>query len=82
MIKADAEVLLAKIRIDFASRARNGAIVLTKTQLTSRYAHNGKRGMSANDLYLRQIPHLIHAGQAKPLKKNGKLERYAFRVEA
>jgi hypothetical protein len=40
------------------------------------------QGMSVNDLYLKQIPHLIHAGQAKPLEKNGKLERYAFRLDS
>jgi hypothetical protein len=29
----------------------------------------------------KQIPYLIQIGQAKVLDKDGKLERYAFRVE-
>ena len=80
-IKNDAEVLLAKIRIDFRVLAKQGSIILSRTDLTSKYAHNGKRGTSIDDIYLKQIPYLIQIGQAKALPKKGKLERYAFRVE-
>jgi hypothetical protein len=82
-IKNDAEVLLAKIHIDFRTLAKNGSIVLSKSELTGKYANHGRRmGVRVDDIYLKQIPYLFQIGQAKALEKNGKLERYAFRVEA
>jgi hypothetical protein len=56
---------------------------LSKSQLTGKYANHGRRtGVRVDDVYLKQIPYLIRIGQAKALEKNGKLERYAFRVES
>lgn len=78
----DAEVLLATVRIEYQVSARDGAIILSRTDLTNRFAKNGRRGLTVDDLYLRLIPHLIRVGQAKALPKEGKLERYAFRVES
>jgi hypothetical protein len=82
-IANDAEVLLAKIRYDFAALNRNGSIVLSRTQLTSKYAAHGTRGRGLNvqDIYLRLIPYLIGRGDAQALPKEGKLERWAFRAE-
>jgi hypothetical protein len=39
-------------------------------------------GVTVDDIYLKQIPYLIRIGQAKALAKNGKLERYAFRLDS
>jgi len=82
-IKNDAEVLLAKVRVDFRTQAKNGSIILSKSQLTGKYANHGRRlGVTVDDIYLKQIPYLIRIGQAKALAKNGKLERYAFRLDS
>jgi Protein of unknown function (DUF3987) len=82
-IANDAEVLLAKIRCDFSASTRNAAIILSRTELTSKYANHGRRnyGLNVQDLYLRLIPYLIAQGEAKVLPKEGKLERYAFRAD-
>jgi hypothetical protein len=79
-IANDAEVLLAEIRYDFAALNRNGSIVLSRTQLTSKYAAHGTRGRGLNvqDIYLRLIPYLIGRGDAQALPKEGKLERWAI----
>ena len=63
------------------SATRTELIVLSRTDLTNRFAKNGRRGLTVDDLYLRLIPHLMRIGQAKALPEEGKLERYAFRVE-
>jgi hypothetical protein len=83
-IANDAEVLLAKIRCDFWREQKDGSIILSRTQLTSKYAHDGmrSRGLRVQDIYLRLIPHLIGRGEAQALPKDGKLERWAFRAEA
>jgi hypothetical protein len=82
-IANDAEVLLARIRFDFRVCAKNGSIILSRTELTSKYADHGRRGRGLNvqELYTSLIPYLISRGDAKALPKAGKLERYAFRVE-
>jgi hypothetical protein len=70
--------------LSIVAGAKNKTIILSKTELTRRFAANGaRRGITVDDLYLRLIliPHLIRVGQAKALPKNGKLERYAFRTE-
>jgi hypothetical protein len=84
-IANDAEVLLARIRVDFQApqfRVKN-AIVLTRTELTCKYAgHGNNRGLNVQDLYIRLLPYLISRGDAVALPKTGgKRERYAFRVE-
>jgi hypothetical protein len=78
----DAEVLLATIRSEYLASTKNGAITLSRTELTRRFAANSNRGLTVEDLYLRLVPHLIQIGEAKALPKEGKLERYAFRVES
>jgi hypothetical protein len=85
-ISADAEVLLAKIRIDFGNlqeQPHKETIMLSRSEITAKYAsHTGRRGaLSSEDLYLRIIPTLIGQGLAKLAKKEGKLEIYAFRKE-
>jgi hypothetical protein len=81
-ITNDAEVLLAKIRYDFQVRAKNGSIILSRTELTSKYAAHGRqRGLNVHELYFRLIPHLITRGEAQALPKEGKLERFAFRSD-
>jgi hypothetical protein len=85
-VSADAEVLLAKIRIDFGDdryQPHPETIMLSRSEITAKYAsHTGRRGaLSSEDLYLRIIPTLIGQGLAKLAKKEGKLEIYAFRKE-
>jgi hypothetical protein len=81
-IDNDAEWLLARIRSDFFANVKDGAIVLSRTDITSRYAHHpGRGGLGVRDLYGKLIHHLIARGLAKPLPKDGKLERYAFRAD-
>jgi hypothetical protein len=86
VIKESAETLLANIRSEFVKFKHPydpNAIVLTRTQLTNKYAHNpGRRsGYKVGDLYKQIIPYLIRTGDAKLLTKDGKKETYAFRVE-
>ena len=79
-IANDAEWLLARIRSDFVALAKDGAIVLSRTDITSKYANHGRRGLNVRDLYGKLIPHLIARGSAKLLSKESKLEVYAFRA--
>jgi Bifunctional DNA primase/polymerase, N-terminal len=78
----EAESLVARIRTDFASQIQNGAIILTRSEITSKYApHSDRKGArTPDDLYLRIIPYVISCGQAQRLAKEGKLEKYAFRA--
>jgi hypothetical protein len=81
-ISDDAEVLLAKIRVDFGhDNPDPNTILLTRSQITAKYAANSSRrgALTPEDLYLRIIPTLIRQGFAKLAKKEGKLEIYAFR---
>lgn len=82
-IQADADLLLASIQCDFSGKKSNGAILLTRTDLTSRYAHHsGRRGAwKTNDLYLRLIPDLIRRSKAKEVQRSGKQSAFAFKVE-
>jgi hypothetical protein len=81
-LSADADVFLAKIRRDYSDQAKDGSIVLTRTDLTSRFCHNGLRGGTRpDDLYNKWIPCLSRKNQARLLVKDGKKELYAFRVE-
>ena len=81
----EADILLAKIRNDFGvgAAAQNGEIELTKTQLTSKYAHHGDRKhcLKPKDLHERLIPNLIERGLARPVSKDGKKVVYAFRQD-
>jgi hypothetical protein len=81
---ADSAVsLLARIRRDFGSTQRDGWIVLTKTDLTAKYAPHPDRphAWTPADLYERFIPALIGAGLAKLGGKEGKKVWYEFTRE-
>jgi hypothetical protein len=79
-IAEDAEVLLAKIRADFRAKRQANAIILSKTELTSKFCPGLGRGFSIYHLYHQLIPWLEAHGDAKRVQKTGKLEYYAFRV--
>ena len=80
-IENDAEWLLARIRNDFRLLAKDGSIILSRTEITSKYANHGHRGaQNVRHIYTHLIPELISQGQATLLQKDGKLERYAFRA--
>jgi hypothetical protein len=82
-IEADADVLLARIQCDFSGRKANGAIQLTRTELTSKYAHHsGRRGAwKPDDLFLRFIPDLVRRGKAKEVPRPGKQSAFTFKAE-
>lgn len=77
---AEAEILLSKIRRDFANQG--GVIIVTRSILTHKFcAHGGRSGgWKPKDLYERYIPRLIKNGLAILVsKKPG--EVYAFAAE-
>ncbi len=80
-IGQEAEILLARIRHDFASM--DGFHFATRSELTKRYCPNSGRPGSwkPDDLYLRFIPMLENRGDARRVKKEGKREVFAFRCE-
>ena len=82
-ITADAEVLLSKIRTDYRGQPDPKTILLSRSELTAKYAHHSARrgSLSTDDIYLRIMPVLIGQGLAKLVKKQGKNEVYAFRRE-
>lgn len=79
-IQQDADLLLAKIVNDFGDKNVKGLIQLTRTDLTSTYAHHsGRNGaLTANDLYLRLIPDLMRRGKAKEVPRPGRQSAFAF----
>jgi len=81
----DADAILAKIRSDFDDKVQLGgdAILLTKTELTARYAShpNRSRSLTAGDLYDRIIPDLIKRDLCKEYEKKGNKTTYAFRID-
>jgi hypothetical protein len=82
-IAEQAQILLAYVRTKFRAMARNGAIILTRTQITDSFAHHAYRpgATPVRDIYERFIPYLISVGEAKLVAKEGKKETYAFRCE-
>ncbi|MGO8930721.1 MAG: DUF3987 domain-containing protein [Limisphaerales bacterium] len=78
-----AESLLARIRRDFGSTQRDGWIVLTKSELTAKYAPHPDRphAWTPADLYERLIPALIQNGLARLGGKEGKKVSYEFSCE-
>ena len=82
-IEADADVLLASIQHDFRDRQKAGVIFLTRTDLTSAYAHHSGRrsAWKPDDLYLRLIPDLIRRGKGKEVPRKGKQSAYEFEPE-
>ena len=77
-IAQEAEVLLARVRIDFRSKRQGNSIILSRSDLTSKFCHAPGRGFHVHDLYYQLIPYLEARGEARRLRKEGKLERYAF----
>jgi hypothetical protein len=82
-VRGSAEILLAKIRKDFKDRARNGTILLTRSDIRARYApHSARQGAwTPNDIFLKFLPALIRQGEAKLDEKKGKTEIYAIRAD-
>jgi hypothetical protein len=82
-IAEDAQILLAYLRRQFRGLARNGSIILTRTQITDSFAHHAYRHKTTpvSDIYDHWIPYLIRIGEAELIAKEGKKETYAFRVE-
>ena len=80
-VREGAEVLLAKVRKDYAGVSRQGTILLSRSELTAKYdPHPGRAGAwSPDDLFLKFIPALIKQGNAQLFEKKGKKEVYAFR---
>jgi hypothetical protein len=78
-IQNEADVLIAKIAVDFISQEKGG-VTLTKTQITAKYAsHAGRKGgLSADDLYLRLIPNLIRRRLAQEISRPGKQPSFKF----
>jgi DNA polymerase I-like protein with 3'-5' exonuclease and polymerase domains len=81
-IASEADILLEKIRNHYYREARRGSIILTRTDLTSRYCHNSGRSscLKPNDLYLRLIPALERQNKARVIQREGNRPLYAFRV--
>jgi hypothetical protein len=79
-IAEDAEVLLARVRADFRSKHQANAIVLSRSELTSKFCPGLGRGFSVHYLYHQLVPWLENRGEARQIQKIGKLERYAFRA--
>ena len=80
-IAEQAQILIAYIRTHFRANARNGSIILTRTQITDSYAHNASLHSDSpvSYIYEQLIPWLIRIGDAKLVAKEGKKETYAFR---
>jgi hypothetical protein len=79
--RESAEILLAKVRNDFRALSRNGSILVTRSDLTYKYApHSNRQGVwTPNDIFFKFIPILIQQGDAILHDKKGKRETYAFR---
>ena len=82
-IAEEAKRLLGHIRRDFHQKLKGECIILTKSEITSTYAHHASRigGSKVDNIYQQQIPYLISIGLAKLLQKEGKKTTYAFRME-
>jgi hypothetical protein len=82
-IREEADAILATIRVEFQCEAKNGAIELSKTTLTHRFAANPSRrgAMTPARLYNEVLLDLQKRGLARPLPRNGKLQVYQFPVE-
>src|SRR5260221_2323520 len=78
----DAELLLAKIRVDF--RHEGGSIYVPRSALTTKYAHHSGRpgSWTPQEIFYRFIPYLIREGEARLFEKVGKKETYVFKAES
>jgi hypothetical protein len=79
-IQADAEILWAKIQMDFPGFRKNGEIILTRTQLTAKYAHHANRPgvLKPDEIYFQIIPDLIRREKAREIPRGGKPSIFAF----
>ena len=87
-IENDADCILAKIRSSARALNRGSGenvefVELTKTQLTSDFAHHsGRRGaMTTDRLYNKVIPNLIARGLAKAGERSGKRQTFLFSLD-
>ena len=80
---SNANLLLARIQHDFSSKTLRGQILLTKTEITSRYAHHaGRPGAWTTQLIFHTlIPILKKQNKARLSEKKGKGETYAFKAQ-
>jgi hypothetical protein len=75
LIKVEVSSIIEK------TKKNNDEIVLSKSELTRRFANHGDRGLTVSELYDVLIPQLVDIGEVRILPKNGNLETFAFRVE-
>lgn len=82
-IEQEAESIYSRIVTDFRDGSLEEFIVLTKTDLTSKFASNPRRhgALTPDRLYNGLIPALIRKGKAALVDKKGKRVRYAFRID-
>jgi hypothetical protein len=85
-INEQAERLIEKVRVlhpQWSWRRHRGSVFASRSEITSRFAHDGGRGaslISTEDLYLRIIPRLVERNEARLVERRGKFELYAFRL--
>jgi len=82
-VREEADIFLPKIRTDFASKAHGGWILLTRSEITSKFAsHSHRPGTLTTDrIYNHIIPNLAKRGLAKLESKTGKREVFAFSTD-
>lgn len=82
-IRSEADSLLATIRAEWGAHFPGMPIILSKSQITHRFAGNPSRkgARTPEHLYEKVIPDLIRRHQARDLGKSGNLHRFAFRPE-
>ena len=79
-IRNAADAILAAIRTEWSSLAKDGAIELNRTQLTHRFAGNPRRNnaLTPARLYQEIVPDLEKRGLALSLPREGRLQTYLF----
>jgi hypothetical protein len=82
-VRSEADILLAKIRTDFVSKAKGGWISLTRSEITAKFASHSKRPgtLTPDRIYLHIIPDLAKRGLAKLEAKTGKREVFGFTAD-
>jgi hypothetical protein len=80
-INDEAEIILATIRIEYDHSAKNGEIILSRSELVRRFRNHGKRGKKTVKDLDHVITYLIQIGEARKLPKVKKLQPYAFCTE-
>ena len=78
-VREQAAVIYGRIEHDYKSHAQAGTIILSKSDLTSKFCHHDRRGaLRPQELYGRIIPELIRQGRVVELPRVGKLQTYRF----